>query len=47
MVPFLIKIGEKFTGDNMTVKRPGTGISPMNWHKFIGKKAKKKLQKII
>jgi len=40
-----IKIGEKFTSDNIAVKRPGTGISPMNWYKFIGKKAKKNFKK--
>ncbi|MCO5949290.1 N-acetylneuraminate synthase [Mucilaginibacter flavidus] len=31
--------GETFTEDNLTVKRPGTGISPMNWDKIIGRKA--------
>jgi len=25
----------------LTVKRPGTGISPMNWDKVIGKAASK------
>lgn len=32
-----IKIGEFFTEDNLTVKRPGTGISPMKWFDLIGK----------
>ncbi|WP_332029728.1 N-acetylneuraminate synthase [Kaistella sp.] len=31
--------GEIFTEDNITVKRPGTGISPMKWDEVIGKKA--------
>ncbi len=34
-----IKKGEVFTGYNLTVKRPGTGISPMCWDVVIGKKA--------
>ena len=34
-----IKAGEKFTSKNITVKRPGTGISPMRWDEIIGKKA--------
>lgn len=33
--------GELFTEDNLTVKRPGNGISPMLWHDVIGKKSKK------
>ena len=33
--------GEFFTDENLTTKRPGTGISPMNWDKVIGVKAKK------
>lgn len=35
----LIRIGEEFTDENLTTKRPGTGISPMQWKKVIGKKA--------
>lgn len=31
-----IKKGEYFTERNLTVKRPGTGISPMCWDKVIG-----------
>lgn len=34
-----IKKGEPFTEDNLTTKRPGTGISPMCWNKVIGSKA--------
>ncbi len=32
-----IKAGEIFTENNLTVKRPGTGISPMRWFDVIGK----------
>ncbi len=31
--------GEIFTEDNITTKRPGTGISPMKWNEYIGVKA--------
>lgn len=34
-----IKKGELLTEDNLTVKRPGTGISPMRWEELIGTKA--------
>lgn len=33
--------GELLTEENLTVKRPGTGISPMRWDEVIGKVAKK------
>ena len=36
-----IKKGEAFTEDNLTVKRPGTGTSPMKWNEVIGRKADK------
>jgi N,N'-diacetyllegionaminate synthase len=32
-----IKKGEIFTEDNLTVKRPGKGINPMQWFEVIGK----------
>ncbi len=35
----LIKKGELLTPDNMTVKRPGTGISPMRWDDVMGRTA--------
>ena len=41
----LIKKGEKFSSKNICVKRPGNGISPMEWEKVIGNKAKKKFEK--
>ena len=40
-----IKKGEQFTEKNLTVKRPGTGISPMKWDRVIGKTAKKDFTK--
>ncbi len=36
-----IKKGDLLTEENITVKRPGTGISPMQWDDVIGKTAKK------
>jgi N,N'-diacetyllegionaminate synthase len=36
-----IKAGEVFTADNLTTKRPGTGISPMRWDEFLGKKVQR------
>ena len=37
---FSLKI---FRMQNITVKRPGSGMSPYLWNKIIGKKAKKKI----
>lgn len=31
-----IKKGDMFTENNLTVKRPGTGISPMMWNSILG-----------
>ena len=31
-----IRKGEKFTSENITAKRPGTGMSPMRWDEVIG-----------
>ncbi len=36
-----IKAGETLTEENLTVKRPGSGISPMRWEYVLGQKAKK------
>ena len=36
--------GETFTAENLIVKRPGTGISPMLWNEVIGKTAKRDFQ---
>ncbi len=34
-----IKKGEFLTENNLTVKRPGSGISPMKWEEIVGRKA--------
>ena len=36
-----IKKGEILSEDNLTVKRPGTGISPMHWEEVLGQVAKR------
>jgi len=36
-----IKRGEVFTEENITAKRPGTGINPMMWDKILGHSAKR------
>ncbi len=36
-----IKKGEVFTNKNLTIKRPGNGISPMKLYKVVGRIAKK------
>lgn len=40
-----IAAGEKFANDNLTVKRPGTGLSPMKWDEVVGKTATKNYSK--
>lgn len=40
-----IKQGERFTEENITVKRPGTGISPMEWNRVLGQRAKRDFEK--
>ncbi|WP_042705945.1 N-acetylneuraminate synthase [Methanomicrobium mobile] len=39
-----IKKGEIFSEENITVKRPGTGISPMAWFTVLGQTASKDFQ---
>ena len=34
-----IEKGEVFSCENLAVKRPGNGISPMKWYEVIGRKA--------
>lgn len=34
-----IRTGEEFTEENLTTKRPGTGINPMKWNNVLGMKA--------
>jgi sialic acid synthase SpsE len=40
-----IKRGETFSPDNMAIKRPGTGISPMKWDEVLGKKSPRDFKK--
>jgi N,N'-diacetyllegionaminate synthase len=40
-----IKTGELFSSDNITAKRPGTGISPMRWDEVLGQAAQKDYEK--
>jgi N,N'-diacetyllegionaminate synthase len=34
-----IQAGDIFSNDNLTAKRPGTGISPMRWDEVVGQRA--------
>ncbi len=36
-----IAVGEEFTVENLTTKRPGTGLSPIHWYKVLGERATK------
>lgn len=40
----LIRKGEIFTNENLTAKRPGSGMSPMSWELLLGKPASKEYQ---
>lgn len=40
-----IKAGEIFTEENLTVKRPGDGITPMKWEEVLGKTANRDFKK--
>lgn len=40
-----INQGEVFSEDNITTKRPGTGISPMKWFEVLDKKASRDFKK--
>jgi sialic acid synthase SpsE len=35
-----INSGEMFTSDNLGIKRPGSGVSPMSYWKYLGKKSR-------
>lgn len=39
-----IKKGDIYTEDNLTAKRPGGGISPMNWNEVMGQEAKRNFE---
>lgn len=36
-----IQMGEIFTAENLTTKRPGDGLCPMRWHQVLGRAAKR------
>nr|WP_242518803.1 SAF domain-containing protein [Halochromatium roseum] len=36
-----IRAGEPFTPENVTAKRPGTGLSPMRWDEVMGRIARR------
>ena len=40
-----IEFGELFTTKNLTAKRPGTGVSPMQWDEIVGRKASRNYRK--
>ncbi|MEI8132716.1 MAG: SAF domain-containing protein [Leptolinea sp.] len=40
-----IKIGEQFSADNITAKRPGAGISPMRRDEVLGQLSQKDYEK--
>jgi len=40
-----IRTGETFSDENITVKRPGTGISPVHWDRVIGLTADRNYEK--
>jgi N,N'-diacetyllegionaminate synthase len=40
-----IKKGEFLSEDNITIKRPGSGISPMRWDEIVGQIATKDYHK--
>ena len=39
-----IAAGETLTEDNLTVKRPGSGVSPMRWFEVLGSRANRDYQ---
>jgi len=41
----VIKHKSEITEENLAVKRPGNGISPMRWDEIVGEKAKRDFQK--
>ena len=42
---FDIKKGEKINGENIDIRRPGTGLEPFDYEKILGKIAKKDIPK--
>ena len=40
-----IRRGERYSADNVTVKRPGMGLSPMRWREMLGREAPRDFEK--
>ena len=40
-----IPAGTPFSAENLTVKRPGTGVSPMRWDSVLGTRASRNYRK--
>ncbi len=40
-----IKLGDRFTQDNIGIKRPGVGLTPSQYFKLLGKKVKRNIAK--
>lgn len=43
----VIKAGEKFTEENLCMRRPGNGLPAKEWDMIIGKKAKRDIEKNV
>jgi N-acetylneuraminate synthase len=39
-----IAVGDKFRAENLTIKRPGTGLSPMNYWHMLGRSSDRSYQ---
>jgi len=39
-----IRVGEVFSDQNLAVKRPGRGISPMRWDEVVGRRASRNFE---
>ena len=39
-----VKKGDLFSTENLGVKRPGSGVSPMRWHEVLGQPAHRDFQ---
>jgi N-acetylneuraminate synthase len=39
-----LAVGHRITEDDITYKRPGTGISPLSWDEVIGRTTRRQLR---